>query len=115
MPKRGFNNHRFATNLVAVNISRLQEAVDAKKLDAKKPVNAEALIAAGIIHKALDGIKIIGSDEIKVQLTIEATKASKGAIAAVEKAGGSITLPEAVEKAPSKKRRHLAMKERAEA
>jgi len=112
LPKRGFTNAPFRKEFATVNLGRLQEAVDAKKLDAKKPVDAEALLAAGIISKALDGVKILAKGELSAALTIQAAKASQAAIDAVEKAGGKIELPEEVEKAPSKKRRHLAMKNR---
>ncbi|MDJ0685582.1 MAG: 50S ribosomal protein L15 [Alphaproteobacteria bacterium] len=112
LPKRGFNNYNFRKVYAVVNLSRLQQAVDAKKLDPKQPVNAAALIEAGVIQKEHDGLKILAKGEVSVALTIEAAKASKAAVAAVEKAGGSVALPEAVEKPASKKRRHLAMKNR---
>ncbi len=112
LPKRGFNNYNFRKVYAVVNLSRLQQAVDAKKLDPKQPVNAAVLIEAGVIHKEHDGLKILAKGEVSVALTIEAAKASKAAVAAVEKAGGSVALPEAVEKPASKKRRHLAMKNR---
>lgn len=112
LPKRGFTNAAFRKTFATVNLGRLQQAVDAKKLDPKQPVNAAALIAAGVIAKELDGVKILAKGELTAGLTIEAAKASAAAVAAVEKAGGSVSLPEAPEKAPSKKRRHLAMKNR---
>ena len=112
LPKRGFTNAPFRKEFATVNLGRLQEAVDAKKLDAKKPVDAEALLAAGVISKVLDGVKILAKGELSASLTIQAAKASQAAVAAVEKAGGKIELPAEVEKAPSKKRRHLAMKNR---
>ena len=112
LPKRGFTNAPFRKEFATVNLGRLQEAVDAKKLDAGKPVDAEALLAAGIISKVLDGVKILAKGELSAKLTIQAAKASQAAIAAVEKAGGTVELPAPVEKAPSKKRRHLAMKNR---
>lgn len=112
LPKRGFTNALFRKEYATVNLGRLQQAVDAKKLDASKPVDAAALIAAGVIGKELDGVKILGQGELSASLTIQAAKASKAAVAAVEKAGGKVELPEVAEKAPSKKRRHLAMKNR---
>ncbi|RVU33620.1 50S ribosomal protein L15 [Hwanghaeella grinnelliae] len=112
LPKRGFTNAPFRKEFATVNLGRLQEAVEAKKIDAKKPIDAEALLAAGIISKELDGVKILAKGELSTALTIQAAKASQAAIAAVEKAGGKIELPAEVEKAPSKKRRHLAMKNR---
>ncbi|WP_425405889.1 50S ribosomal protein L15 [Hwanghaeella sp.] len=112
LPKRGFTNAPFRKEFATVNLGRLQDAVDAKKLDAKKPVDAEALLAAGVISKVLDGVKILAKGELTAALTIQATKASQAAVAAVEKAGGKLELPAEVEKAPSRKRRHLAMKNR---
>ncbi len=112
LPKRGFTNALFRKEFATVNLGRLQEAVDAKKIDAGKPVDAEALLTAGVISKVKDGVKILAKGELSASLTIQAAKASQAAIAAVEKAGGKVELPEASEKAPSKKRRHLAMKNR---
>ena len=70
----------------------MQTAVDAGKLDAKAPVTVEALIAAGVVRRALDGVKLLGSGEIKAKLAFEVAAASKSAVAAVEKAGGSVKL-----------------------
>ncbi|MGY6662693.1 MAG: 50S ribosomal protein L15 [Glycocaulis sp.] len=92
LPKRGFtkpNRAKFAE----VTLGRLQKAIDAGKLDAKAAVDADALIKAGVIRRAKDGVRIIGGGEFKAKLSITAAGASKPAIAAVEKAGGSITLP----------------------
>jgi len=112
LPKRGFTNAPFRKEFATVNLGRLQEAVDAKKIDAGKPIDADALLAAGIISKVLDGVKILAKGELSAKLTIQAAKASQAAIAAVEKAGGTVELPVEAEKAPSRKRRHLAMKNR---
>jgi large subunit ribosomal protein L15 len=89
LPKRGFFNI-FATHYVEVNLDRVQTAVDAGKLDANAPVTVEALIAAGVVRRALDGVKLLGSGEIKAKLAFEVAAASKSAVAAVEKAGGSV-------------------------
>lgn len=92
LPKRGFtkpNRAKFAE----VTLGRLQKAIDAGRLDAKATVDAEALIKAGVIRRAKDGVRIIGGGTFKAKLTINAAGASKPAIAAIEKAGGSITLP----------------------
>jgi len=96
LPKRGFNN-AFRKNYVEVNIGRLQAAIDAGKLDARKPVNAAALLAAGVISKSRDGVRILGKGElITEKVEIHAAGASKAAIAAVEKAGGKIVVPVSV-------------------
>ncbi|MCB1379667.1 MAG: 50S ribosomal protein L15 [Alphaproteobacteria bacterium] len=89
LPKRGFNK----PNAVAYNevtLARVQAAVDTKKLDAGAPVTVEALIAAGVLSKRLGGVRLIGKGEIKSKLAFEVYHATKGATAAVEKAGGSI-------------------------
>ena len=91
VPKRGFSNI-FRKNFVAVNIGRLQDAVDAKKLDAAKPINGDVLLAAGIIRRKLDGVKLLAKGELKANLTIEVAGASKAAIAAIEKAGGKVVV-----------------------
>ncbi len=91
LPKRGFNNI-FRKQYVVINVGALQAAVDAKKLDAKKTVDTAALKAAGLVTKAKDGIRLLGNGEISAKLNIEVAGASAGAIAAVEKAGGSVTV-----------------------
>lgn len=91
VPKRGFTNI-FRKNLVAINVGRLQQAVDAKKLDAGKPVDADALLAAGVIRRKRDGVKLLANGELTANLTIEVTGASKAAVAAVEKAGGKVAI-----------------------
>ncbi|MDP9137601.1 MAG: 50S ribosomal protein L15 [Pseudomonadota bacterium] len=91
LPKRGFNK----PNAVAyneINLSRIQAAFDAKKLDASKPVTVETLNAAGIIKHRYGGVRILGNGELKTKASFEVYHASQGAIAAIEKAGGSIKL-----------------------
>jgi large subunit ribosomal protein L15 len=90
MPKRGFNNP-FAKKLVEVNLWRIAEAIEAGKLDAKKPVDAEALKAAGVIRRARDGVRLLGEGEVKAKLAITVHSASASAKAAIEKAGGEVT------------------------
>ena len=91
LPKRGFNNI-FRKDFVAVNIGRLQAAIDAGKLDAKSEINAESLKAAGVVTNPRDGIRLLASGELKTKVNIAVAGASKAAIAAVEKAGGSVTV-----------------------
>jgi large subunit ribosomal protein L15 len=95
LPKRGFWNP-FSIKYHEINIGRVQEAIEAGKLDAAQPVTLEALVAAGVISKARDGVKILGSGEIKAGVTFEVAAASKSAVAAIEKAGGSVKLLAAV-------------------
>jgi large subunit ribosomal protein L15 len=90
MPKRGFNNP-FAKKLVEVNLWRLTQAIEAGKLDAGKPVDAPALLAAGVIRRELDGVRLLGKGELKAKLDITVYSASASAAKAVEAAGGSLT------------------------
>lgn len=98
LPKRGFNNYG-ALDLNEVNIGRIQQAVDAKKLDPAAVVTIDALVAAGICSRARDGVKILGVGELKAKLAFEVFRASKSAVAAIEKAGGSVKLLAPVEEA----------------
>ena len=99
LPKRGFTNI-FRKRYVEVNLGRLQAAIDAGKLDAKKPVDSAALLGAGVISKPRDGVRILGKGELtSKKLEIHAAGASKAAIAAVEAGGGKIVLPAGDEQA----------------
>src|SRR5215467_11764391 len=91
LPKRGFTNI-FAKKLNEVNLGRVQAAVDAGKLDANAVVDAAALVKAGVLRRARDGVRLLGSGEIKTKVNFSVYGASKSAIAAVEKAGGSVTI-----------------------
>lgn len=90
MPKRGFNNPS-ALKLAEVNLWRLQDAVDAGKLDAKSEINGEALVAAGVIRRVKDGVRVLGTGELKAKLNLVVWSASSGAVKAIEAAGGSVT------------------------
>jgi large subunit ribosomal protein L15 len=90
MPKRGFNNP-FAKQFAEVNLWRLEQAVAAGKLDAKKAIDVDALLKAGVIRRAKDGVKLLGKGEIKAALNLTVYAATPSAVAAVEKAGGSVT------------------------
>jgi large subunit ribosomal protein L15 len=92
LPKRGFTN-LFAREMNEVNIGRIQQAVDAGKLDGAAAVTLEALVAAGVVTKAAtDGVKILGVGELTAKLVFEVAGASKSAIEAIEKAGGSVKI-----------------------
>jgi large subunit ribosomal protein L15 len=91
LPKRGFWNP-FAIDYNEVNIGRVQQAIDAGKLDVSAAVTQESLLAAGVVSKPRDGVKILGVGELTAKLTFEVAAASKSAVAAIEKAGGSIKL-----------------------
>ena len=91
LPKRGFNNI-FALEFSEINLDRIQQAIDSKLIDIKETVTAETLVKAGVLRRARDGVRLLGRGEIKSKLNIEVHGASKSAIAAVEKAGGSVKL-----------------------
>ncbi|QGM48144.1 50S ribosomal protein L15 [Methylocystis heyeri] len=91
LPKRGFHNP-FSTDYNEVNIGRIQQLVDAGKLEASSPVTNEALIAVGLLSKPRDGVKILGQGAITAKLAFEVAAASKSAIAAIEGAGGTVKL-----------------------
>jgi len=92
LPKRGFKNTAFARKLNEVNLGRLQEAINAGLLDAAATIDAAALIKAGILRRAKDGVRLLGGGEIKAKVRISVFGASKSAVAAVEKAGGSVEI-----------------------
>ena len=91
LPKRGFTNV-FRREFAEINLDRIQGAIDAKTLDANATINAESLVKSGAIRRAKDGVRLLGRGEIKVKLTVEVHGASKSAIAAVEKAGGTVKI-----------------------
>ena len=91
LPKRGFNNI-FRADYVVVSLGRIQAAIDAKKLDGKKTVDAAALKAAGVIRREKDGVRVLADGELKAKITLEVAGASKPAVEKIEKAGGSVKL-----------------------
>jgi len=93
LPKRGFTNI-FAKSFNVVSLGRVQAAIDAGKLDAKAVVNIDSLKAAGVIRRALDGVRVLADGELKAKVAFEVAGASKAAIEKIEKAGGSVKLPE---------------------
>jgi large subunit ribosomal protein L15 len=91
IPKRGFNNI-FAKDYAIVNLGMVQKLVDAGKLDAKAVVDHAALQAAGVARGGKDGVRLLGKGELTAKVAFSVAGASAGAVAAVEKAGGSVTL-----------------------
>ena len=113
LPKRGFKMP-FRRIFEVVNTGRLQAAIDAGRLDPKVPVDAAALKAAGLANGRFDGIRLLAKGELKTKLNITVTGASKSAVAAVEKTGGTVTLlvpPPAAEPAPAPKAKAAKAKE----
>ena len=91
LPKRGFNNI-FRLAFAEINLDRLQEAIDAKLVDAKEAITAESLVKAGVLRRAKDGLRLLGRGELKAKINIEVHGASKSAVEAVEKAGGTVKI-----------------------
>jgi large subunit ribosomal protein L15 len=91
LPKRGFTNV-FRKEYNEVNLGRVQQAIDAGKLDPAATIDVETLIKAGVLRRARGGVRLLGSGEIKAKVAITVAGASKSAVAAVEKAGGSVTV-----------------------
>ena len=91
LPKRGFKN-LFRKHFAVVNVGRLQAAIDAGKIDPKKTVTEAALNEAGVVGQLNDGVRLLAKGTLSAKVTIEVSGASKAAIEAVEKAGGSVTV-----------------------
>jgi large subunit ribosomal protein L15 len=92
MPKRGFSHAAFRTDYHIVNLGRLQVALDAGKLKPDVTVDGAALVAAGVLRRVGDGVRLLAKGELKSPITIEVAGASKAAIAAVEKLGGKVVV-----------------------
>jgi len=100
LPKRGFNNIN-RKSFAVVNLGRLQKAIDDGKLDAKATIGTEALIGAGVIRRAKDGVRLLAKGELKAKVNLEVAGASAAAVAAVEKAGGKVVVAVAAAPAPA--------------
>jgi large subunit ribosomal protein L15 len=90
IPKRGFTSLA-RKDYAVVNVGRIQAAIDAGEIKGDK-INAETLIGAGLVRRELDGVRLLGTGALKAKLTVEVDGASKSAVAAVEKAGGSVSI-----------------------
>jgi large subunit ribosomal protein L15 len=92
LPKRGFNMRNPKKHAV-INLGILQKFIDAKKIDVKKDITEDVLIECGLVRRKLDGIRLLAKGELTSKVNLTVTGASKSAVEAVEKAGGSVTLP----------------------
>ena len=92
LPKRGFKNTKFAKKLNEMNLGRIQAAIEAGTLDPAAKIDAAALVKAGLLRRSKDGVRLLGDGEIKAKITLAVYGASKSAVAAVEKAGGSVEI-----------------------
>jgi large subunit ribosomal protein L15 len=112
LPKRGFRNSPFALELNEINVGRIQAAIDAGKIDAGQPVDVDAMVKAGLMRRAKGGVKLLGHGEFKAKAEFSVYRASKSAIAAVEKAGGSVkilALPKEEPAEPKGKNKRMAL------
>jgi large subunit ribosomal protein L15 len=91
LPKRGFTS-RVDNNYAELNLAKLQQFIDAKKVDAKGTIDEDALVASGVIRRKLDGVRLLGNGELTSKVTLSITGATKSAMAAVEKAGGTVEI-----------------------
>ncbi len=91
LPKRGFNKPN-AKKFAVVNLGLIEKFIEAGKLDAKAEINEDALVASGLVRRKLDGIRVLAKGDVSSKITLNVTGASKAAVAAVEKAGGSVTI-----------------------
>jgi large subunit ribosomal protein L15 len=91
LPKRGFKNI-FRKRFNELNLDRIQQAIEAGKLDPAAPIDVEALVAAGVLRRVKDGVRLLGGGKLTAKVEIAVAGASKSAIAAVEGAGGSVTV-----------------------
>jgi large subunit ribosomal protein L15 len=92
LPKRGFRNTPFAVKLNEINLGKVQVALDAGLIDAGQPVTVEAMVKAGLMRRAKGGVKLLGHGEFKAKVEFSVWRASASAVAAVEKAGGSVKI-----------------------
>ncbi|HET9718195.1 MAG TPA: 50S ribosomal protein L15 [Pseudolabrys sp.] len=112
LPKRGFRNTSFAVRLNEINLGKVQSAIDAGLIDANAPVDAAAMVKAGLMRREKGGVKLLGQGEIKSRVEFTVWRASKSAIASVEKAGGSVKVlaPEKEEDSPPRgKNKRMAL------
>jgi large subunit ribosomal protein L15 len=92
LPKRGFRNTSFAVRLNEINLGKVQAAIDAGLIDAKAPVDAAVMVKAGLMRREKGGVKLLGEGELKSKVEFSVWRASKSAVAAVEKAGGAVKI-----------------------
>jgi large subunit ribosomal protein L15 len=112
LPKRGFRNTPFAVKLNEINVGKVQAAIDAGLIDAGQPVTVDAMVKAGLMRRAKGGVKLLGHGELKAKVDFSVYRASQSAIAAVEKAGGSVKVlapPKVEPEEPRGKNKRMAL------
>jgi large subunit ribosomal protein L15 len=105
LPKRGFRNTTFALALNEINIGDLQKAIDAGSLNAASTIDVATLVKAGVLRREKGGVKLLGHGELKAKIDVSVWRASKSAVAAVEKAGGKVTILAPEKEAATEERR----------
>ena len=112
LPKRGFRNTSFAIKLNETNLGKLQTAIDAGLIDTKAAIDVAAMVKGGLMRRAKGGVKLLGSGELKSKVDLAVHGASKSAIAAVEKAGGTVKIlapKKEVDEEPRGKNKRMAL------
>jgi large subunit ribosomal protein L15 len=112
LAKRGFRNSPFALKLNEINLGKVQVAIDAGLIAADAAIDAAAMVKAGLMRRAKGGVKLLGGGEFKSKAAFSVYRASKSAIAAVEKAGGSVKIlaaPKEVDEVPKGKNKRMAL------
>jgi len=112
LPKRGFRNTSFAVRLNETNIGKVQAAIDAGLIDTKNAVDVAAMVKAGLMRRAKGGVKLLGDGELKSKVDFAVYRASKSAVAAIEKAGGSVKIlapAKEVDAEPKGKNKRMAL------
>jgi large subunit ribosomal protein L15 len=112
LPKRGFRNTPFAVRLNEINLDKVQAAIDAKLLDVASPIDVAAMVKAGLMRRAKGGVKLLGDGALKSKADFTVYRASKSAIAAVEKAGGTVKIlaaPKEADAEPRGKNKRMAL------
>jgi large subunit ribosomal protein L15 len=104
LPKRGFNNP-LRLKFSEVNLGGLQTAIDSGKLDADAIINADSLVAAGVVRRKRDGVRLLGNGELKAKVRLEVAGASASALKAVEAIGGTVKLLKVVKETDANERR----------
>jgi len=98
LPKRGFNKPN-RKKFAVVNLGMIQKFVDDKKIDAKSPITEDVLVDSGLVRRKLDGVRVLAKGDVSAKLTLDVTGASRAAIEAVEKAGGTLSVAKRAEAA----------------
>jgi len=112
LPKRGFRNTSFQVKLNEINLGKVQAAIDAGLIDAGNPIDAAAMVKAGLMRRAKGGVKLLGDGEFRAKASFSVYRASQSAIQAVEKAGGSVKIlaqPKEEPSEPKGKNKRMAL------